>query len=96
MIKGVSNPPGGASRLSFYVFLLIAPAGLLFILAIILASQYKQFKSIVTPSADVAKFDWDDSAQSRLNELSDEFHTFVAPGGAGKMDSLWITAADWI
>jgi hypothetical protein len=94
-MSAVSKPPGGSSRLSFFLFLMIAPAGILFLFLIMLVVQYKQFKSMVSPAPVVSEFAWSDSSRARLDSVLSNVRAFAlrdTPGG--NSDSLWLSAGD--
>lgn len=90
----VSTPPGEFSRRSFFLFILMAPAGLAIIIAIILVTQYRQFKASVSPIPEVSEFMWDASSQSRLDSVVINLREFSANDSAKKSDSLWLNAED--
>ncbi len=92
MAPKTGGPSGGFSRGSFFFFILLAPAGIAFIVAIILATQYKQFKAVVSPAAEVSTFTLDSVSHARVDTLFLNFHAFVAKD-AGH-DSLWLDVDD--
>lgn len=94
-MSAISKPPGGSSRLSFFLFLMIAPAGILFLFLIMLVIQYKQFKSMVSPAAVVAEFAWSDSSRARLDSVLSNVRAFAVRDTAEwNSDSLWLTIGD--
>jgi hypothetical protein len=91
----VSTPPGDFSRRSFFLFLLLAPTGILFILLIILATQFKEFRAMVSPAAEVPEFSWSDSSRARLKDVLADLRAFsVRDTSRVKSDSLWISPPD--
>ena len=89
----VSKSPGEFSRRSFFLFILMAPAGLAIILAIILVTQYRQFKASVSPAPDVQEFAWDSLSLSRVDTVLADLHSFSS-NPIKKFDSLWIDSRD--
>jgi hypothetical protein len=81
----------GFSRRSFLFFLLVAPAGLAAVFAILLALQYKQFQSMVSPSAAVEPFAWTDADRGRLDTAVQALGAFARGGGP---DTLRLSPAD--
>lgn len=71
----------------------MAPAGLAIILAIILVTQYRQFKASVSPAAEVQEFVWDASSQSRVDTVLTDLHSFSS-NPIKQFDSLWIDSRD--
>jgi hypothetical protein len=83
--------PHGFSRRTFLFFLLVAPAGLAAVFAILLALQYKQFQSMVSPSPAVGAFASTDESSRRFDTLTLALDGFAQGGGS---DSLRLSPAD--
>lgn len=68
--------PPASSRRAFLFFLLVAPAGLLAILAIMAALQYKQFQTMVSPAAAVEEFAWTEESRQGLDAILASIRAF--------------------
>jgi hypothetical protein len=79
------------SRRSFLLFLFLAPAAILALIAIILATQYRQLQSVVSSRQAVAPFEWNAAGRARLDSLVDSLRAFSS--GAGP-DTLRLQASD--
>lgn len=79
------------TRRSFLLFLFLAPAAVLTLVAIILATQYKQLQSVVSSEQVVKPFVWDDAGRTHLNSLVASLHEFSSGVGS---DTLRLPAAD--
>jgi len=96
MSSSISTTPGGSSRRSFFLFLLLVPVGIFVILAALLVVEFKQFRAMVSPTtADVPEFAWSDSAHARVDSVEADLHAFVDRDTSRvKSDSLWISGGD--
>lgn len=79
------------TRRSFLLFLFLAPAAVLTLVAIILATQYKQLQSVVSSRQAVTPFAWDDAGRAHLNMLSSDFTQFASGTGP---DTLRLSPSD--
>jgi len=79
------------TRRSFLLFLFVAPACVLTLLAIILATQYKQLQSVVSSRQAVAPFEWNDAGRARLGEVTASIRRFTEGSGP---DTLRLPASD--
>ncbi len=93
----VSTPPpdpAAVSRRTFILFLCMAPASVLCIVAIILVSQYKEFRAIVAPEPNVPPLLWTAPQQMRLQRVAERLGDFASEVPAQKSDSLWLDDSD--
>jgi hypothetical protein len=79
------------SRRSFLLFLFLAPACLIVLATIILATQYRQLQSVVSSRPAVAPFEWDGAARARLDSVLLSLESFSAGQGS---DTLGLPASD--
>ena len=79
------------TRKSFLFFLFLAPAAILTLLAIVLATQYKQLQSVVSSKQVVTAFAWDEAGRARLGSVLASLNGFASGSGA---DTLPLPASD--
>ncbi len=82
-------PPSVFSKRSFIFFILLAPACVLAVVAIVLTLQYKQFQAMVAPATTVAEFAWTPESRQRLETLLASIRSFseTATDTASKADA---------
>jgi hypothetical protein len=95
-VNAISKPPGEPSRRSFFLFLMLAPAGFLIIFAIVMVAQFRQFKASVSPVPDVKVVSFDTPACELLEDVARRCLFFVKGNASSgwKMDSLWLNSDD--
>ena len=79
------------TRRSFILFLLLAPAAILTLIAIILATQYKQLQSVVSSKPVVSAYSWDEAGRARVGAIAGSLRDFATGKGS---DTLRLTASD--
>ena len=79
------------TRRSFLLFLFLAPAAILTLLAIVLATQYKQLQSVVSAKAAVTAFEWNETGLARLDMVVGSLKDFSSGTGA---DTVVLPASD--
>jgi hypothetical protein len=92
-------PPPVFSRRSFLFFILLAPACLLAVAAIVVTLQYKQFQALVSDAAVVEEFAWTEGSRQRLDALLGTLtsppssSSSSSPDSSGR-DTVRLAAAD--
>jgi hypothetical protein len=79
------------TRRSFLLFLFLAPAAVLTLVAIILATQYKQLQSVVSSLQAVTPFEWNSAGRARLDSVLVSVQNFSSGSGS---DTLVLPAPD--
>jgi hypothetical protein len=79
------------TRRSFLFFLFIAPAAVLTLVTIILATQYRQLQAVVSSRQVVTPFEWDAAGGARLNTVLGSLQAFSTRTGS---DTLRLPAPD--
>jgi hypothetical protein len=79
------------TRRTFLLFLFLAPAAILTLFAIVLATQYKQLQSVVSSRQAVTPFAWSDSGKARLDTVLGSLQDLSAGRGP---DTVRLSASD--
>jgi hypothetical protein len=84
-------PPPVFSRRSFLFFILLAPACVLAVIAIVVTLQYKQFQAMVSSASTVEQFLWTEESRQSLDTLLAAIQSFPRDEGP---DTLWLSPDD--